>query len=412
MKTKAGIIVLALGMSICVLSCNERGLPNVAQDRGLCNVYQKPRKLPFAQYYQPYEPNIESDMRGYKLPLNVDNIVNVSKINGIIEFSSISSLIRKNGFAIVEPEYMTLLGNLRDGDLVSAYEPLGWLGLLPFVTSDTVLYLYHIQFDETLKEIEERQFVPDITKLTAALLNDALKQHGQLQGDLKEAAMRNVAYLSVAQKLINPSASVPKPVEGLMLNELAKIETAGGFSPSDVFIYWEDYSQYRPRGHYTRSEALKRYFRTMTWYGNMAFLLKGSENWGPTGEALVSVRDAGIQTLQACLLATSLKNVQVGGRTALGVWDRMYTVMSFYVGVADDLTPSDYLSILDKVFGRDFVLSDLTDENRLLALRKELAMRPSPRIYGGTGNVVLAGPVTDESLNETLIVLRNIIEEM
>ena len=28
-----------------------------------------------------------------------------------------------------------------------------------------------------------------------------------------------------------------------------------------------DYSQFQPRGHYTKSAALKRYFRTMMWLG-------------------------------------------------------------------------------------------------------------------------------------------------
>ncbi|MHC4540522.1 MAG: DUF3160 domain-containing protein [Planctomycetota bacterium] len=393
MKARARIAMLLVSMSICILTCDEHGARTVDE---------RPNKLPFAKYYRPYEPDIQPDAPGYKLPLDVNNIVNTSKISQVMDFGSVSSLIRQNGFAIVELEPFSPLGSLRNGDLVSIYEPLAWHGLLPFVTSDTLLYLYHIQFDEILKDIEERQFVPDINSLTGALLDDALRQYGQLHGDLKEAAKRNVAYLSVARRLLDPKAPIPKFVDGLVLSELAKIDAHSGFKPSDIFIYQADYSQYVPRGHYTRSEALKRYFRTMMWYGSMTFLLKGSENWGPTEETLVSVRDARIQTLQAFLLVTSLKNVQVGERTALDVWDRLYTVTSFYVGLADDLTPSDYLFALDKVFEEDLASSDLTDQNKLFELRKDLAMQPSPRIYGGTGNIQLTGPITTESLNETL----------
>jgi hypothetical protein len=128
----------------------------------------------------------------------------------------------------------------------------------------------------------------------------------------------------------------------------------------------------------------------------MAFLLKG----GPEG--LISEYDARIQTLQAFLLATSLKNVQAGERSGLDIWDRLYNVTAFYVGLADDLTPYDYLWALNQVFEAGFALTDLTNENNFLALKKELALLPSPRIYGGTGNVVIDGPITDESLNEVL----------
>jgi hypothetical protein len=140
------------------------------------------------------------------------------------------------------------------------------------------------------------------------------------------------------------------------------------------------------------------------WYGRMAFLLKGSDNWGQTNyeEALVSKYDAKIQTLQAFLLANSLKNVQIGERSGLDIWDRLYTVTAFYVGTADDLTPYDYLWALDQVFGAGFILTDLINENNQLALKTELALLPSPKIYGGTGNIILDIPITDESLNEVL----------
>ncbi len=35
----------------------------------------------------------------------------------------------------------------------------------------------------------------------------------------------------------------------------------------------EDYRQYNPRGHYTRSEDLKMYFKAMMWYGRLTFRL-------------------------------------------------------------------------------------------------------------------------------------------
>jgi hypothetical protein len=362
--------------------------------------------LTFGKYYEPYEPNIEPNAPGYTLPLDLNDIVNYypaythpalippDAVNQYVDINSVSELIQQNGFAIWRSNM--LLWSEEADNIVSYYKHLLRSDTPIFVTTDTLLHLYHLQFDETLKDIEEREFIPDINDLTTALLNDALVHYEQLEGDLKQAVERNIAYLSVAQKLIDPNASTPEMVDDIVASELARIEAHSGFVPSDIFIYNEDYSQYVPRGHYTRSEQLKRYFKTMMWYGRMAFLLKG----GPEG--LISEYDAKIQTLQAFLLANSLKNVRIGGRSGLDIWDRLYTVTAFYVGTADDLTPYDYLWALDQVFGVSFVLSDLANANNQLALKTELALLPSPEIYGGTGDIILDIPITDESLNEVL----------
>ncbi len=357
--------------------------------------------LDFRDYYEPYELDIEPNAPGYSLPLGMSEIVVVDGLNRVFDIEGISDLISQNGFAIIPGTSIQWDPNA--DDIVEAYRFIKKNDIPFFVTTDTVLHLYHVQFDETLREIEEREFVGDMKDLTAVLLEDALSLYNQLNGDLKEAARRNVAYLSVANKLIDPNATIETLVEEPVLAELAKIDAHQGFANSDIFIYPEDYSQYVPRGHYTTREALKRYFRTMMWYGRMAFLLKGSESWGPMGEALISVYDAKIQTLQAMLLARSLQDVKVDQRTGLDIWDRLYTVTAFFVGQADDLTPYDYLWALDQVFEGNYTLEDLTKDDNLFALKLELATLPSPKIYGGTGSIAIdPATVTPETLDKAL----------
>jgi len=388
MKARVRIISLVFCVSICIASLTDAAA-NEFPD------------LTFGKYYEPYEPNIEPNAPGYALPLDLDDIVNFSLVSDY-KMDSISDLIRQNGF-VVWQNGLPWWNSMGEGDnIIACYKDLLASNNPIFITTDTLLHLYHLQFDETLRDIEEREFISDINDLTAALLNDALGHYDQLEGDLKQAAERNVAYLSLAQKLIDPNSTIPEIVYDIVADELTEIDTHTGFKPSKIFIYYEDYSQYVPRGHYTRSEQLKRYFKTMMWYGRMAFLLKGSEHWGQTGEALISEYDAKIQMLQAFLLANSLKNVQVSERSGLDIWDRLYTVTAFYVGIADDLTPYDYLWALDRVFGAGFVLIDLTNANNQLALKTELALLPSPKIYGGTGNIIIDVPITDELLNEVL----------
>ncbi len=356
----------------------------------------------FGRYYEPYEVEIEPNAPGYTLPLDVGQIVNFDDMMRLANVTAMSDLISRNGFAVTPAETTTWWSESYD-DIVDACRHINSTNVPLFVTTDTVLHLYHIQFGETLKNAEESQFIPDIEAMTEAMLATMEGLYGQFEGELQEAARRNIAFLSVAKKLLAPETAVAEMVAGAVAGELARIDAHQGFAASDIFIYEEDYSQYVPRGHYTRSEALERYFKALMWYGRMSFLLKGSEPWGPRSEALISPADARIQTLQAVLLVRALSS-EVGARTALEVWDRLYTVTAFYVGIADDLTPYDYMGALEAVVGADWMqrLADLTDEATYLELKTQLALLPSPRIFGGTGNIIVDGPITDEMLNEVL----------
>jgi hypothetical protein len=361
------------------------------------NEFAKPT---LAEYYSPYENPVEPNAPGYSLPLDLADVRNYAAMDSRFGLKPVEPLLEQNGFAIIEYDFGWFDPN-RD-DIVKPYEYLRMMDVPLFITADTLLHLYHIQFDETLKGIEEREFYGDIRALTAALLQHAMALYEQYAGDLREAARRNVAYLAVAQKLIELDAQVPELVADVVTGELAKIDAHQGFAASDIFIYEEDYSQYVPRGHYTRSEELKRYFRALMWYGRMAFLLKGAENWGKTGDALISVYDAKVQTMQAVLLAKSLEGIEVQGRSGREIWNRIYEVTSFYVGLADDLTPYEYLGALNKVFGSSFEINELENEDNFFALKVELSLLRSPEIFGGTGNVYVTPPITPETLDDVL----------
>ncbi len=190
MKVRERIISLVFCVSVCISTLTDT-TANELPD------------LTFGKYYEPYEPNIEPNTPGYTLPLDLDDIVNFSLVSDY-NMDSISELVRQNGFAIWQGG-LPWWSSMGEGDnIIGCYKDLLGSNKPIFITTDTLLHLYHLQFDETLREIEEREFIPDIIDLTEALLNDALVNYDQLEGDLEQAAKRNVAYLSVAQKLIDP----------------------------------------------------------------------------------------------------------------------------------------------------------------------------------------------------------------
>jgi len=352
----------------------------------------------FSSLYRPAAVAVTPTVSPYALPLDLNNVTNWTALvqpanTRYFDLGRIRSLLEQNGFGVTAFKTPTAPGGV--DDIVEPYRLLKDLAIPILVTTDTVLHLYHIQFDETLREVEEREFFGSLLALTQALLADALEQQAKFpEGALAEAARRNVAYLAVALKLLDPAAAVPAAQAALVDKELALIDAHSGLAASPLFVYLEDYSQYLPRGHYTRSETLKKYFKAMMWYGRMGFLLKNSD--------LLPAPNAEIQTLGACLLADALDRVTSGGRKALELWNRIYAVTAFYVGLADDLTPAEYQRGIQSVAASAGGLAALADLKTYTALRAYLASLRNPQIYGGTGGCAFAPPFDPAKIDECL----------
>ncbi len=271
------------------------------------------------------------------------------------------------------------------GDFPSAYSRLRRFPT--YVTVDSFLHAYHVQFDSILADIEEDHLFNDLLNLTDRMIehssSDILK--------VGEPALMNLAYFSVGKKLLDPDFSPPAEVADLVDREVNLIKE-GKIAISPIFGYKEDYSQYRPRGHYTRSDRLRRYFKAMMWYGRMAFLLRGG---------LVDEERSRELTIRASLIAADLSSDE----NASEIWARIYTVTSFFVGFADDYTPYDYLEALKSLFDGTLTLEQLhslREDGSIGKFRKELLKRGKPRIYGGTGVCDVTSPITEEDLEECL----------
>lgn len=388
-------------------------------------------RLALAAFYSLQSPTPTPKLQSYSLPLDLATASNTPTIESTFSLTAgQKALLSDNGFVVIP---------WRGDDMVKPYHDLKVKGIPVFVTSDTLLHLYHIQFNEILKRIEEEEFFTSLTDMSKAMMQQSAQAY-VLFGDpkLKEASRRNTAFFAVALKLLQTPTEgydedqakaaveswnrtypydrkeftpvyrvdfeVPSFVKDQVEREMMNIEAHTGFAASAIFnsadssgpVYQEDYSQYVPRGHYTRSEALKRYFKAMMWYGRMAFFLKGGEG------ALVSEEDADLATIQATLLSIQLPLALTGETTAQDVWNRIYSVTAFFVGVADDLTPFEYLEAVRQVFGASFEIGDLAQESKLLELKAELAGLRNPEIYGGSGIVQITPPLTREKLYEGL----------
>ena len=214
-----------------------------------------------------------------------------------------------------------------------------------FITADLALTSFHNVFDYSLRFLEVHSFIGDFRTLLTQLRSDQENLLSSSSNSVLQTIFHNnIAYLSVILSLLdNSTSSVPSYVLSEVQQELNNIN---GQIPaySAIFGYEEDFSQYIPRGHYTRSAEFENYFKAMMYTGRMTFLTKGSL--------------ALEQTRMAIALVLSFDK-EFNSNNLWPFWNSIYDCTSFYVGFSDDLTPPDYLSLITKL---DISLNNLDND--------------------------------------------------
>jgi hypothetical protein len=262
-----------------------------------------------------------------------------------------------------------------------AYADLKWKRRPILVTTDAALHISHQVFDWTLRFLEVAHLSGDLTNLTDALLAQMMTYVDQAPTrEAKAAALDCATYLTIGKRLLagGDTVGVPRDLAAKIEGELRLIERAEGLARSPLFGYAEDYSQYRPRGHYARSEEFRRYFRAMAWYGRMRFLVQATGRDPRAGG--LSAGEVKHQTRQALLLCKALQEAKVKGETATQVWRRIYNTTAFFAGRADDLTFEEFREPVTRVWGASIRLADLADDTKLAAFQAAAGRLRPPQI--------------------------------
>ncbi|MFA4987393.1 MAG: DUF3160 domain-containing protein, partial [Candidatus Brocadiia bacterium] len=325
----------------------------------------KMRSLPFAKYYEPVKYEVNSKVE-HSLPAKLDSIAGAPALKALGVSPDDKRLI-SSGF---------VLSDAITGDDISAfYKRIAKMGIPTLITTDSMLHIHHALFDDMMAQIEEET----LSNYLALALTDLLAKLPQPDVQNVEAPASTLArqYLSVALALLNGQTSSDDPV---VRKELQLIEELAGFSPSPIFTYKEDYSQYVPRGHYTKDVVLGSYFKAMMWLGRLTFLVRGI--MVKDDGALVEVPTAKMQILAALLIASQLEKSKFRPQ-----FDAIYEVTAFFVGYSDDLSPYDYLGIARKIVKND-KFSDILEQPVYLKFLQEVLRATPPSIYSGTGEIV------------------------
>ena len=191
------------------------------------------------------------------------------------------------------------------------------------------MHTYHLYFSLLLNRTEKNELAPKLAELSRAMLAASEKQYEQLKGtQWKDAALRNVAFFSVAASLQEPSIQLPDYAADMAAQECSAIYAASGIDISELTSDYLDYSQFKPRGYYEGDETLERYFRAMMWYGQINFTQKND-------------------SLNRSALLMTLAMLD----TDFDTWEKIYTVTSFFAGASDDLGYYEYEPAIEEAYG-------------------------------------------------------------
>jgi len=286
--------------------------------------------------------------------------------------SNLNNVINNNQFKFSSPARQLLIQNafvVVPGKSAEFYEIYDSEDQIPnFITTDSMLHTYHLQFDYLLKVAEESHLNPDLKSLNSAMLAASQEQYHALQNtSWGNAARRNLAYFALANHLSDLGSKIPDEVKKEVDQELTLIAKHDEVrSPSPIMnigntgspreLLYEDYTQYVPRGHYTESPALEKYFKTMMWYGRMTFRVKNAD-----------------ETKSAILMTTALKD-------NLPLWEKIYDTSNFFVGDSDDIDYYQYRELMTAVYGPNPDVKALPDEAHFTALIKKAAALKPPAI--------------------------------
>lgn len=277
--------------------------------------------------------------------------------------------------------------------LFQVYEENDYRMIPNFITADSLLQLYHLYFDFSLREIEEQHLLPAASILCRGMTEKLRTRYAQAKGTPLAGAVKTaLLYFAVAEDLTLPlpgeKDAAAEEEEGAYLEGIKPVSSADRAefnrpAPSWMEEGWKkdflaqrrlilqaqakvkgpimgtvDYTMFKPRGHYTRSKKLARFFRTMMWLGLPGFLLEGKTM--PPETALLLVYDL-------------THTPELWAKYAL-----IYEPTTFYVGPTDDITPSLLRRTADELCGPAASLAQwLAEKEEIL---KEVIKRNPVRI--------------------------------
>lgn len=245
------------------------------------------------------------------------------------------------------------------------------------VTTDSMLHLFHVVFDCSLRILENSTFYPMILGLTQFAFSAAKDDYASVphDGSVKYWAVRNsTVYFGVALSLLtNASVALPPELSENVAFYLDKIYASDlQFVPAGTWVLpvspyvvdvAYDFTQFKVRGHYVGDAQLERYFRALMWYGQYPiYVPRNDEHYSWNA---VHIDEAAI---------VHIRDIITSNPEYYHDWQLLYNVTGALIGESDSITLQNLEVALHRVFGdSDKYLDYVTTGSGLSTLRQELS---------------------------------------
>jgi hypothetical protein len=285
-------------------------------------------------------------------------------------------LLDKNGFVSVDHDQRYSFGAL--------YHAVYTHDLPVLITSDSILHAMHRTYDDLLKELESGYFSLALQDVLTAC-HDRLPTLAESDGGPGDVHRDVDLYLTVARNLLK-GAGAPAAVRTMehaegwdgsllvsskfdqdrdaleLLEQIqfgalerggAKTGIYGGSRPID-------YSQFKPRGHYTHNPQLSRFFRAMMWLGRADsgwYVLPPDPTSGIVCDSRRELRDAVLLT--RLLMSTG----------TIDTLQQVSALIDYMVGRSDSLSVFQMRELLER---NQLTESGLLDNGEIALLEEAL----------------------------------------
>lgn len=287
------------------------------------------------------------------------------------------------------------------------------------ITPDIALHAWHKGFSRSLEFIEQRRLHEILTRFLEGTLDNARELRAKATGpaadrlawtearfaaawvligppapadpdpaaDPEEEAKKKPAALPYAEaakaRLAQAKQNLPAEPAAALEKEITLILAAEGFATSPLFGQYAkdkpaDYSQFKPRSHYTKSDALGGYFRAMMFLGRNGYELK----------------DAGIGDAQLATLVMARTTAK--GASPLVPWKELMEITGFFAGQSDDITYPEFRDWLGTTLDHPTVdVDEALADGTTVKLTANLGQLRAPQIVSSAHTDTKTSPDAD-----------------
>jgi hypothetical protein len=320
------------------------------------------------------QPNLSDLFPSIPLGLTIPQPISLEGIK-------IPGLNNKSVETLAYNQFMVVHGNsFNFPNMADLYRDNRVSGRSNFISSDVITHLYFVIMNTIYLKVVEDTLCGELETLLKELMDSCVHDYRACDiAEVKDDIQRNLSFVIVGMKLLNPKAELPDMggASDLARAELAVI-TKGGKGHSLIFNRDQDFASLRPIGYFATTAKSANFFRAASWLSVMYFPLADVTNNSETG--------GGNTFRRAVLLyrALELGKTKDDSETLLSRWQHIIDIYSIVTMGRITREPSVYPRDLRSMFSAagklDFkdllytLAQPLTRARLLLSIKKQRQM--------------------------------------